>query len=213
MAELTELGQALADLNKGQAEVLVAARLEAATSPLDVVKELNDGMTEVGDRFAAGQYFLSELIYSSHIMKGLMARLEPLLGGGTASSKSADTVIVGTVKGDIHDIGKNIVVMLLRSAGFDVIDLGVDVPAERFVEKIKETGIKVLGLSCLLSLAIDEMKNVVDMLAANEIRNQVTVIIGGQPTDEEVRKYAGADFWAPDAASGVKICKQIYSQA
>ncbi len=98
-----------------------------------------------------------------------------------------------------------------RSAGFEVIDLGVDVPAHRFVEKVKESGTKVLGLSCLLNIAFDEMKKVVDMLAAHGIRNQVKVVIGGQPTDEEVRQYTGADYCASDATEGVKICKQIYT--
>jgi len=211
MAELTELGQALAGLQKEHAETLVESELKGDTPPLDIVKQLNDGMTEVGDRFAAGEYFLSELMYSSHIMKGLMARLEPLLETQADSNTSANTVVIGTVKGDIHDIGKNVVVTLLRGAGFEVIDLGVDVPADRFVDKVKETGTTVLGLSCLLNIAFGEMKNVVDMLAAQGVRKQVKVIIGGQPTDEEVRKYTGADYCAPDAATGVKMCKEIYS--
>lgn len=212
MAELTELGQALANLKKESVEALMESRLKEGAPPLDIVKELNDGMTEVGTRFAAGDYFLSELMYSGHIMKELMDRLKPLLGGKAASDESADIIVIGTVKGDIHDLGKNIVVMLLQGAGFGVIDLGVDVPAEIFVEKIRETGAKALGLSCLLNLAFDEMKKVVDLLTTNGLRNQVKVIIGGEPTDEEVRKYTGADYWAPEAATGVKICKQIYSQ-
>jgi len=211
MVELTELGQELADLHKDHVEALVEAKLKGGAPPLDIVKELNDGMTEVGERFSAGEYFLSELMYSSHIMKGVMARLEPLLGQ-TTSGKSAGTIVIGTVKGDIHDLGKNVVVTLLRGAGFEVIDLGVDVPAERFVEKLKQTGAKVLGLSCLLNLALHEMKNVVDTVAAHGIREQVKVIIGGQPIDEEVRKYAGADYYAPDGPAGVKICKQVYSE-
>jgi len=211
MVELTELGRELADLHKEHVEALVEAKLKGGAPPLDIVKELNDGMTEVGERFSAGEYFLSELMYSSHIMKGIMARLEPLLGQATLS-KSTGTIVIGTVKGDIHDLGKNVVVTLLRGAGFEVIDLGVDVSADTFVEKVKETGAKVLGLSCLLNLALHEMKNVVDTLAAHGIRNQVKVIIGGQPTDEEVRKYTGADYYAPDGPIGVKICKQVYSE-
>lgn len=212
MVELTELGRELADLHKEHVEALVEAKLKGGAPPLDIVKELNDGMTEVGERFSASEYFLSELMYSSYIMKGVMARLEPLLSGQATLSKSTGTIVIGTVKGDIHDIGKNVVVTLLRGAGFEVIDLGVDVPADRFAEKVKETGAKVLGLSCLLNLAFHEMKNVVDVLAARGVRNQVKVIIGGQPTDEEVRKYAGADYYAPDGPAGVKICKQVYSE-
>jgi methylmalonyl-CoA mutase cobalamin-binding domain/chain len=136
--------------------------------------------------------------------------VEPLFGS-IEKAESGEKVVIGTVKGDIHDIGKNIVVTLLRNAGFQVIDMGIDVPAERFVEKLKETGTKVLGLSCLLNLAFQEMKNVVDTLTKTGIRNQVKVIIGGQPTDEQVREYVGADYYAPDAIAGVKICKKIYA--
>lgn len=211
MVELTELGQALADLHKEQVEALVEAKLKGDAPPVDIVKELNDGMTEVGERFSASEYFLSELMYSSYIMEGVMARLEPLLSGQATLSKSIGTIVIGTVKGDIHDIGKNIVVTLFRGAGFEVTDLGVDVPADRFAEKIKETGAKVLGLSCLLNLAFDEMKNVVDTLVAAGLRDQVKVIIGGHPIDEEVRKYTGADYYAPDGPTGIKICKQVYS--
>jgi methylmalonyl-CoA mutase cobalamin-binding domain/chain len=143
-------------------------------------------------------------------MKEVLSKVEPLFGS-IEKAESGEKVVIGTVKGDIHDIGKNIVVTLLRIAGFQVIDMGIDVPAERFVEKLKETGTKVLGLSCLLNLAFQEMKNVVDTLTKTGIRNQVKVIIGGQPTDEQVREYVGADYYAPDAVAGVKICKKIYA--
>lgn len=211
MAELTELAQALAELNEERVNSLVEARLKAGVPPLEIITECQAGMAEVGNRFSANEYFLSELIYSAEILKGTMARLEPLLQG-VASSQSADTVVIGTVKGDIHDIGKNIVVMLLQGTGFEVIDLGVDVPAEAFVEKVKESSAKVLGLSCMLNTAYPEMKNVVDKAAAAGIRSQVTIIIGGAPIDEQVRQWAGADYWAPDAPVGVKICKQVYGR-
>ena len=210
MAELTELAQALADLQKESTTNLVEARLKGGTSPLEVLKELNVGMAKVGERFTAGEYFLSELIYSSHIMKGLMESLGPLLGD-IGPGKSAGTIVIGTVKGDIHDIGKNTVVTLLRGVGFEVIDLGVDVPAETFVEKVGETGAKVMGLSALLNFTYPQMKTVVDALVAAGIRDQVKVIIGGAPTNEEVREYTGADYYAADAPTGVKICVGVYS--
>ena len=211
MAQLTDLAKALVNLEKDRVNAIVEDKLKRGIPPLEIVKELNDGMIEVGERFASGEYFISELIYSSHIMKEAMVQLEPLfehvdlceLGG---------KVVIGTVKGDIHDIGKNIVVTLLRNAGFKVIDLGVDVGTERFVEILQETKAKVLGLSCLLNLAFQEMKNVVDMLKKAGIRDQVKVIIGGTPTDEQVREYVGADYYAPDAVAGIKICKEIYAQ-
>ena len=210
MAELTELAQALAGLEKERVNNLVEAKLKGGALPLEIVGELNAGMTVVGERFTAGEYFLSELIYSSHIMKGIMEKLEPLLGGG-GLGKAVGTVVIGTVKGDIHDIGKNIVVALLRGIGFEVIDLGVDVSADTFVEKLKETGAKVLGLSALLNQTLIEMKNVIDTVVAAGIRNQVNIIIGGAPIDEQVREYTGADYYALDAPAGVNICKQVYS--
>ena len=210
MAELTDLAQALADLKEEQVNALVEAKLKEGISPLGIIKECTAGMAEIGDRFTASVYFLSELIYSAEILKGVMARLEPLLQGADLG-EPAGTVVIGTVKGDIHDIGKNVVIALLKAAGFDVIDLGVDVPAEAFVEKVKETGAKVLGLSALLTLAYPEMKRVVDAAAAAGIRDRVKIIVGGAPINEQVRVYAGADYWAPDAPSGVKLCQQVYS--
>jgi methylmalonyl-CoA mutase cobalamin-binding domain/chain len=210
MAQLTDLAKALVNLEKDRVNAIVKDKLKRGIPPLEIVKELNDGMIEVGERFASGEYFISELIYSSHIMKEVLSKMEPLFGS-IKKAESGEKVVIGTVKGDIHDIGKNIVVTLLRNAGFQVIDMGIDVPAERFVEKLKETGTKVLGLSCLLNLAFQEMKNVVDTLTKTGIRNQVKVIIGGQPTDEQVREYVGADYYAPDAVAGVKICKKIYA--
>ena len=209
MAALTELTKALVDLKKEDVLAMVEDQLEKKTPPLEIVKALNGGMIMVGERFASCEYFISELIYSGHIMKDVMARLDPLFEQ-TDLEASGEKVVIGTVKGDIHDIGKNIVVMLMRNAGFKVIDLGVDVPADRFVEALKETGAKALALSCLLNLAITEMKVVVEVLAAAGIRNNVKVILGGQPIDEKVREYVGADYYGSDAPAGVSICKQIY---
>ena len=210
MAELSELAQALAGLEKERVSNLVEAELKDGAAPLEIVGTLNAGMALVGERYTAGEYFLSELIYSSHIMKSVMSRLEPLLGD-TGQSESVGTVVIGTVKGDIHDIGKNIMVALLRGVGFEVVDLGVDVPADTFVDKLKESGARVLGLSALLNMTFPEMKHVVDAVTAAGIRNKVKIIIGGAPTDEQVRDYTGADYYALDAPAGVKICQQIYS--
>jgi methylmalonyl-CoA mutase cobalamin-binding domain/chain len=211
MAQLTDLAKALVNLEKDRVNAIVEDKLKRGIPPLEIVKELNDGMIEVGDRFASCEYFISELMYSSHIMKEVMVKIETLFGQ-TDLSESGRLVVIGTVKGDIHDIGKNIVVTLLKNAGFRVIDMGIDVVADRFVEKLKETGARVLGLSCLLNIAFQEMRNVVDTLTRTGIRDEVKVIIGGQPTDEKVREYVGADYYAPDAVAGVKICKKIYAQ-
>jgi len=211
MAGLTPLAQAMADLDKKHVLTLVESKLRVGIPPLDIVKELNDGMIEVGNRFTACEYYISELMFSSYIYKEIMTTLEPLLGE-VEPDKTAGTVVVGTVNGDIHDIGKNIVVTLLRNAGFKTIDLGVDVPADKFVEKVKETGAKAVALSCLLNFAIQEMRTVVEALTAARIRGQVKVVIGGQPIDEKIREYVGADYYGADAPAGVRICKQIYEQ-
>jgi methanogenic corrinoid protein MtbC1 len=211
MAELTELARAMADLNKKQVASLVEDKLKGGTPPLEIVKELNVGMIEIGNRFTASEYYISELMFSSHIYKEIMATLEPLLGEAELD-KTIGTVVVGTVKGDIHDIGKNIVVTLLRNAGFKTIDLGVDVAADKFVETLKESGAKALALSCLLNLAIQEMKNVVEALVAARVRDQIKVLIGGQPIDEKICEYVGADYYGADAPAGVRICKQIYGK-
>jgi len=197
------------DVRKEDVISAVEDLLKKQTPPLEIVKALNEGMIKVGDRFAAGDYFISELIYSGHIMKDAMIRLDPLFeqtGAGDAGEK----VVIGTVQGDIHDIGKNIVTMLIKNAGFNVIDLGVDVSAERFVASLKETGAQALALSCLLNVAIPAMKNVVEALRAAGIRDKVKVIVGGQPIDEEVCKYVGADYYGTDAPAGLRICRQIY---
>jgi methanogenic corrinoid protein MtbC1 len=211
MGELTQLAQAMADLDKNRVIALVGNKLKGSIPPLEIVKELNDGMIEIGDRFTACEYYISELIFSSHIYKEVMAFLEPHLGQIELDQK-AGTVVIGTVKGDIHDIGKNIVVTLLRNAGFKTIDLGVDVAADKFVEALKQTRAKALALSCLLNLAFTEMKNVVDALVVAKIRDKIKVVIGGQPIDEKVCEYVGADYYGADAPAGVRICKQIYGQ-
>jgi methanogenic corrinoid protein MtbC1 len=211
MAGLTQLAQAMADLDKKQVIALVENKLKAGVPPLEIVKELNDGMIEIGNRFTACEYYISELIFSSHIYKEVMATLEPHLGQVELDQK-AGTVVIGTVKGDIHDIGKNIVVTLLRNAGFKTVDLGVDVAADKFVEALRETGAKVLALSCLLNLAIQEMKNVVDALVTANVREKVKVVVGGQPIDEKVSEYVGADYYGVDAPAGVRICKEIYAR-
>jgi len=203
------LGRALLDLKEDQARNLVKQKLEEGEDPIAIIRECNEAMAEVGQRFERDEYFISELVMSGEIFKGIMSQLEPLLGQ-TEKSSTKGTVVIGTVKNDIHDIGKNIVITLLKGTGFEVVDLGVDVPAEQFVRAAEETGTRVIGLSALLNTTLFEMKNVVDQLIAAGLRDRATVIIGGAPCNEQVRQYAGADYYAKDAGEGARICKQIY---
>jgi methylmalonyl-CoA mutase cobalamin-binding domain/chain len=204
-----QLAEALRDLEEEKVIELVETGIKNGQSALEIIGECNAGMVAVGELFSQNQYFLSELIYSGEILAGVMTKLEPLLQGAGAT-ESKGKVLVGTVKGDIHDIGKNIVISLLRGSGFEVIDMGVDVPTEEFAKKVKETGAKALGLCALLNFTYPEMKTVIETLQATGIRNDVQVIIGGAPCNEQVREYAGADFYAPDALAAVTLCKKIY---
>jgi methylmalonyl-CoA mutase cobalamin-binding domain/chain len=206
---MTELAEALRDLQEKKVYSLVDEMIRDGVSPLEIVEECNRGMVEVGELFADKKYFISQLIYSSEILKNVMTKLNPLLEN-TEKSESAGMVVIGTVKGDIHDIGKNIVVTLLRGAGFEVMDLGVDVPPERFVEALRESQAKILGLSALLNFTYPEMKTVVDQVEGAGLKDKVSVIIGGAPCNEQVREFSGADYYASDAVEGVAICKSIY---
>lgn len=207
---MNELAKALRDLDEDKVNKLVDAKLEQKVSPIEIINECNEGIVAVGDLFAAGKYFLTELMFSGEIMQGVMAKLEPLIAAKSTEGKIIGTVVIGTVSGDIHDIGKNIVVNLLRSHRFNVIDLGVDVPAEKFVEMVKTSGTKVLGLSALLNTTYPEMKNVIEALKEAGIRDQVKVIIGGTVVSEAVREFTGADAYANDALVGINFCKSVY---
>jgi methanogenic corrinoid protein MtbC1 len=163
-------------------------------------------MSDVGRRFEDKEYFLSELIMSAEIFKEAIALIEPHLEPGAGQTKGS--VVIGTVKGDIHDMGKNIVATLLRCEGYDVHDLGVDVPPDAFVDKLKETGAQLLALSGLLTLAFDSMKETVDTLAEAGLRDKVKVIIGGGPVNEKVVEFSGADAYGVDAAYAVKLASE-----
>jgi methanogenic corrinoid protein MtbC1 len=207
---MDELAQALRDLNEKKVYELVEQKIKEGISALEIIKSCNEGMVAVGELFSACRYYISELIFSAEIIRTVMKRLEPLLADAGAE-RSIGRVIIGTVKGDIHDIGKNIVVTLLRGSGFEVTDLGVDVPADKFVATLKETGARVLGLSALLNVTYPEMKHVVEEVGRAGLRDKVKIIIGGTPVNEQVRQFSGADYFAEDAVAGVNLCKKVYA--
>ncbi|OFW56013.1 MAG: hypothetical protein A2W01_04635 [Candidatus Solincola sediminis] len=181
----------------------VEAALNRGKDPMSIVEGLRQGMAEVGRRFEEKEYFLSELIMSAEIFKEAIAEIEPHLKPEEGNSRGV--IVLGTVKGDLHDIGKNIVAALLRCEGYEVRDLGVDVPPDKFISTIKETGASLLALSGLLTLAFDSMKETVDVLKKAGMRDEVKVIIGGGPVNEQVVEYSGADAFGSDAAQAVKL--------
>ncbi|MBS4025659.1 MAG: corrinoid protein [Clostridia bacterium] len=209
MSNVSSLAQALAELNENLVYDLVNDGLNKNIPPIKIIAELNEGMAMIGELFSRNEYFISELMFSGEIMKNAIEKIEPLLANSKSEQDGIGKIIIGTVKGDIHDIGKNIVVTMLKGTGFQVIDLGVDVPAEFFVEKAIETQAKVVALSALLSNVFPEMKRVVDAFTEAGLRDKVQIIIGGAPCNEDVKVFTGADFYAKDAGEGVKVCKEI----
>lgn len=202
-----ELTNAISELQKDEALRLTQEKLERNEDPQAILDEGRVGMEIIGKRFADGEYFLPELIYSGEIFKQISELVKPKLKEGM-TSKTRGKVIIGTVAGDIHDIGKDIVVFMLDVSGFEVFDLGIDVPPQTFIEKIKETGAPVVGLSGFLTLAFDSMKDTVDAIKKAGLRDKVKIMIGGGQIDENIKNYAGADAYGKDAITAVSLSKK-----
>ena len=173
---------------------------------MDLLEQAKEGMNIVGQRFADAYYFIPDLVFSGEILKGIVNLLEPHLKKAEAAERLGK-VVMGTVAGDIHDIGKNLVVFMLDVHGFEVLDLGIDVPVEKFVETIKESGSTVVGLSGFLTLAFDSMKATVDAIKDAGLRDQVKIMIGGGQMNDDVKGYAGADAYGRDAVEAVKLAQ------
>jgi len=204
MAE--DLVATLADLKEKESLKIAGARLNAGEDPLKVLDDARKGMEIVGKRFADGEYFLTDLVYSGEILKAITEIVKPKLSK-EKKAKRLGKVVIGTVAGDIHDIGKNIVVFMLEVNGFEVYDLGVDIPAQKFVEKLKETGALIVGLSGLLTLAFDSMKKTIQAIKDAGLKD-VKIMIGGGQTDEEIKEYTGADAYGKDAMAGLALAKK-----
>ncbi len=201
------LAELLSDLKEQEALDLVKKQLDEGVAPMDILANARKGMQIVGDRFAAETYFIPDLIYSGEILKNIAQLVEPHIKGDQKTEKLGK-VIIGTVAGDIHDIGKDLVTFMLDISGFEVFDLGVDVPVQTFVDKIKETGAKVIGLSGFLTLAFDAMKETVEAIKDAGLRDNLKIMIGGGQIDDEVKKYTGADAYGKDAMAAVALAKQ-----
>jgi methanogenic corrinoid protein MtbC1 len=211
---------ALAELERGFMELDMEAALRAANAVISgdgkaTVKEAVDVVTRsleaVGKRFQDGQWYLAELVYAGEIAKDVMKALSPLMQ--SEASPSRGTLVIGTVAGDLHDLGKNIVVSYARSAGFAVVDLGVDVSAQKFAAAVRDQKPAVLGMSCLLTSTEGELAGVIGELKKQDLRNGLKVVIGGAALSERVARDVGADAFAPDAVTGVDMMKKWNASA
>jgi methanogenic corrinoid protein MtbC1 len=201
-----DLVKTLADLKEKEALEIVQNRLNAGDAPLRILDDARRAVEIVGKRFADGQYFIPELVYSGEILKAITDMVKPKIVK-EGEVKRVGKVVMGTVAGDIHDIGKDIVVFMLDVNGFEVFDLGIDVPAQKFVDKVKETNSKVVGLSGFLTLAFDSMKETVEAIKKAGLRDKVKIMIGGGQIDDQVKGFAGADAYGKDAMEAVTLAK------
>ena len=202
-----DLCKTLADLKEDEALAIVEEKLKAGADPMGILADASRAMEIVGNRFSKSEYFIPDLVYSGEILKKINELVKPKMTG-EAGAKAGGKVIIGTVAGDIHDIGKDIVVFMLDVNGFDVIDLGVDVPIQKFVDTIKETSAPIVGLSGFLTLAYDAMKQTIEAIKAAGLRDNTKIMIGGGQITDEIMKYTGADAFGKDAVGGVSLAKK-----
>ncbi|MEM2850746.1 MAG: corrinoid protein [Candidatus Bathyarchaeia archaeon] len=187
---------------------LTQEALKAGIPPHEIITQgLAKGLDVVGAKYEEKEYFIADLVYAASLMKEAMTILEPLLQ--TEKAEGAGVFVIGTVRGDLHDIGKNIVAAMLRSGGFTVYDLGIDVPAEAFVEKVKEVNADILGLSSLLTSTMPQVSEVLNVLKEKGIRSRVKVMVGGRPVTEDFVKEVGADAYAKDAIDAVRKAREL----
>jgi methanogenic corrinoid protein MtbC1 len=204
-----ELVRAIADMEEEDALALVRQFVADDGNPQLVLDACREAMDIVGQRFEQGEYFVPELMLAGDLLEQISAIVKPLLASGPeAGVNTAATVLIGTVHGDLHDIGKNIVVFMLEVNGYNVIDLGIDVPVATFVDKVRELQPPVLALSGFLTLAFDSMKETIDALADAGLRDSMKIMIGGGQADEAVRTYTNADAFGLNAMDAVSLCRQ-----
>jgi 5-methyltetrahydrofolate--homocysteine methyltransferase len=204
----TDLAAAIIAGERTRAAELTRAALDEGRAASELLDgEMIPAMEEVGDRFAEGELYVPEMLVSAEAMKACLALVRPLLAA--AGEPAPGTVVLGTVKGDIHDLGKNVVGTMLEGAGFEVVDLGIDVPAERFVDEVRTHGAKIVGLSALTTTTMPAMADVLAALSAAGLRDQVKVMIGGAPVTEEYARRIGADAYEPNAAAASKRASRL----
>ncbi len=205
---IEELENKLVELDhKGFKEKLENALRRNVSVEEIIFGAMTNGMMKIGDLYEKGEYFLTDMLIATEIFREAMKKLRPLIGKSNETMKG--TVVIGTVRGDIHDIGKNLVATMLEASGFKVVDLGVDVPKKKFIEAVKKHKANILALSSLLSVTVKEMEAVISELVKEKLRKQVKVIIGGLPTSETLTMEIGADAHGKDAVEAVKKCEKL----
>ncbi|MFO8101572.1 MAG: cobalamin-dependent protein [Dehalococcoidia bacterium] len=205
---IDDLSLKVVELKRDEVVELVQARLNDGSDPLEILNECRKGMTIVGERFQEGDYYLAELMLSAEVFKSAVAILDPCLAQARAEG-NAGTVMLATPKGDIHDLGKNIMATLLKAQGFEVFDLGVDVLPEKIAEKAAELRPDFVGFSALITTAFDSMKETVSLFEEKGIRDRFKLMVGGGVTTPRVKDYIGADFQTTDATEGVAYCREM----
>ena len=204
---MLNLGNAIIALRRDEVLSEVKRRVEEGDDPLEIIEQCRDAMVVVGDRFETGEFFLSELVLAGEIFKAAVAVLDPFLtGASTAVGHKRGRVVIATPRGDIHDLGKDMVAMMLAAYGFEVHDLGVDVDPTMIVDKVRDVHAQFVGLSALLTTAIAPMKQVADMLTKEGLRGDCRLLIGGGVTTSFVKEYVGADFQTTNVMEGVQYC-------
>ena len=208
MADLDKLYQAVLNGDAKAAAAVTRQAIDEGMDPLALVQgTMVPAMGEVGKRFEADEYFVPELLLSARAMKGSLELLRPLLAGRDAAS--AGRVAIGTVQGDLHDIGKNLVAAMLEGGGFEVIDLGTDVPPQKFVDAIQQKGAQIVALSALLTVTMASMKKTIEAMTAAGVRDRVKVMVGGAPVTQQYADAIGADGYSENASSAVALARRL----
>ncbi len=195
----------IVELNENNVKEILKKKLESNEDPLKIMNDVKQAMKQIGKKFETKEYFLPDLIMSGEILRDIFEQLSPRLKDSRKQEEGRGKVLLGTVAGDIHDIGKDVVKFMLDANGFDVLDLGVDVPAEKFIESMRDFKPKVLALSGFLTLAFDSMKETIQKLKDAGLRDSVKIMIGGGTIDENIVEYVGADAFGESAVEAVNL--------
>jgi len=208
MSDLSSLIKAIVTGDRDKAVQFTNEAIRAGVKPAEIItRGLQPGMATVGEKFSSGEYFLPDMLMAARAMKTALEVLQPLLT--KAGMPTIGRVVIGTVQGDMHDIGKNVVATFLGGSGFEVFDLGLNVPDQQFIDAVREKKANILGLSALLTTTMPAMGRIIKELEKAKLRSRVKVIVGGAPITPQYAKFIGADAYAHDGGEAIPVCKQL----